>query len=70
MGVEGLGGSAGLRIEENRMRSNSGQRWRSLGRWFGNRAATWHSPERMPPRTSPTATEWLEACRWMELAGP
>ena len=69
MGVGGLGGWAGLRTEENRMRSNSGQRWRSLGR-FGNRAATWHSLERMPPRTSPTATEWLEVCRWMELAGP
>ena len=75
MGVGDLGGWwAGLRIEESRMRLNSGQmRWRSLGRrWFGNRSATWHSPmERMLlARTSPTVTEWLEVCRWMEWAGP
>ena len=67
MGAGGLGGLLGLRLEETRMRSNSGQ-WCSLGR---RGKGTRHSPEKMArTRTSPTATESLVACQWMELAGP
>ena len=65
LGCWGAGESdeVGLRSDGEEV-EQSWEESREMGRWRCSR-------ERMPShQTSLTATEWLEACRWMELAGP